>query len=141
MDVMRIFKTAATFLLVAVFLLLLISAYSRHREISSACSLVEASSSIANHLVLEELRPPSGGRSHVVDPARVGELPCRISIGGENFVYRLRLTFWRGGKEVTVMCGPEAQANAQTSSVSLPVTVFDNFRMEAGLMEVVVWRE
>ncbi len=141
MDVVRIFKTAAAFLLVAVFLLLLVSAYSRHREISSACSLIEASSSIANHLALEELRPPSGGRSHVVNPARVGELPCRISIGGENFAYRLRLTFWRGIEEVTVTCGPEPPANAQTSSISLPVAVFDNFRMEAGLMEVVVWRE
>lgn len=138
MDAVRIFKTAAAFLLVTIFLILLASAYSRHRETIRACGLVEASSSITNRLVLQEL---SAGRSYTVDPGRIGTLPCRISIGGDNFLYSVRLTFRRGGERVTVSHGPETPEFRPVSSLSVPVSVLDGFRLEAGLLEVIVWRE
>lgn len=143
MDIIRIFKVALSLFLVIIFLFLLISAYHHHEGVLETSSLIDASSTIANGLIADNLVYIQGTRKrcYVIDPARIRGLSWDIPLGGENFQFNITLTYWRSGQKIEMEAGPQKPDGRQISVVSLPVAVFDNFRLEVGSLEVRVWRK
>ncbi|MEM2874617.1 MAG: hypothetical protein QW567_01120 [Candidatus Hadarchaeales archaeon] len=139
MDLIRIFKAIMTALIIVVFILLLFSAYQHYRFAVSTAGLIDATSTAANDLVLNDLALREGGTvvAYVIDPTRIDSLSFSKLIGGENLAYRIELssaeTTWIGGP-VDIPEGREA------CSMELPVVIFENFRHVPGRMRVVLWR-
>jgi hypothetical protein len=138
----RIFKAVLSALLVVVFIGLLVSAYTHHRTLMSIAGLVDASSSITNHLVLQGLVYEEAGDlyEYVVDPAKVSALTFSQEIGGDNFRFQLRLRYGLSVERVLGPYGPEVPDGRAVASISIPVVVFENYRFEVGKLEVKVWR-
>lgn len=143
MDIVRIFKIALSFFLVIIFLFLLISAYRHHETILEASTLIDASSAIANNLTTDNLAYIQGMRKrcYVIDPTRLQGLNWNVSLGGENFQFNIKLAYWRSGQKIEIEAGPQEPDGQQISAISIPVAVFDNFRFEAGSLEVRTWRK
>jgi len=135
----RIFRAVVSAFLVVVFITLLASAYINYRTIVSTAQLVDASSSIANHLALQDLVHTSGGTSqeYTVDPSKAYSLPSSMLLAGDNYSFSLRISTLQENLVVPVAEPPPDRAVA---TVSLPVAVFDNYHYVPGLMEVSVWR-
>lgn len=138
MDLIRILKAIITALAIVVFIVLLFSAYQHYQFMISTAGLIDATSTVANDLVLNELALQEGGAvvAYVVDPERIGCLSFSKSIGGENFTYRIELygtARWEGGPE-------EVPEGRETCSIELPVSILENFRYVPGRIRVVVWR-
>ncbi|MEW6592885.1 MAG: hypothetical protein AB1305_04320 [Candidatus Hadarchaeota archaeon] len=124
------------------FIALLASAYSQYKTNLGVAGLVDASSSIANHLALETLayRQGSSVREYVVDPGKVQSMQFKQEIGGENFEFQLALKYLAGAERALGPYGSAPPAQKAVSTISIPVSVFDNYRFEAGKMELKVWR-
>jgi hypothetical protein len=139
-DLVRIFRAVISALLVVVFISLLLSAYTNYRTIVSTAQLIDACSSVANRLVLQDLAYVQGSsvREYVVDPSRTAVLPFCLTLGGDNYSYSLTISIFGG--ENTGFLGPQPPLGRAVASLILPVVVFDNFRFEPGLVEVRTWR-
>jgi hypothetical protein len=131
-----------TALLIVVFIGLLLSAYTHYRTMISIAGLVDASSGLANHLVLSDLIYEEAGGIHeyVVDPRKLPELTFSQEIGGDNFSFRLRLRYGPSAERVLGPYGPDVPEGRAVASIRIPVAVFENYRFEAGKLEVRVWR-
>jgi hypothetical protein len=142
MDLVRIFKAVISALLVIVFLGLLVSAYVRYRAMISTAGLVDASSSITNHLVLEDLVYEEAGSTHeyVVDPSKLPQLSFSENIGGDTFSFQVCLRYGPGAETVLGPYGPEVPEGKAVAPLSVPVVVAENYRFKAGKLEVRVWR-
>lgn len=139
MDLVRIFRAVVSAFLVVVFITLLVSAYASYQTIVSTAELVDASSSIANHLALQDLVYAPGGttQEYVIDPSKVSSLPSSMLLAGDNYSFSLKISTIEGD-----LAGPTAElpSDGALATISLPVAVFDNYRFIPGLMEVRVWR-
>ncbi|MEM3184971.1 MAG: hypothetical protein QXW92_04875, partial [Candidatus Hadarchaeales archaeon] len=132
-----------SFFLVIIFLFLLISAYRYHKTVLETSVLIDASSAIANGLATDNLAYIQGMRKrcYVIDPAKIRELSWEVSLGSENFQFNIKLAYWRSGQKIEIEAGPQKPNDKQISVTSLPIAVFDNFRLEAGSLEVRTWRK
>jgi hypothetical protein len=141
MDLVRIFKAVISALLVMVFIGLLVSAYAQYQTVISVAGLVDASSNITNHIVLKDLVYEEAGntREYVVDPSKLSELSLSKEIAGDNFYFQLYLKY-NSDSEVLGPYGSEVPQGKAVAAFSVPVVVFDNYRYEAGRLEVKVWR-
>jgi len=138
----RIFKAVVSALLVITFIALLLSAYTQYKTNMSVAGLVDASSSLANHIALKTLAYEEGGytKEYVVDPQKIPLLDFRQEIGGENFAFQVTLRYTAGTEHVLGPYGPATPSEKAVSNITVPITVFDNYRFETGKMEVKVWR-
>ncbi len=138
---MRIFKAVISALLVITFIGLLASAYSNYQTLVSVAGLVDASSSVANHLVINEIvyEDGTGPREYVVDPLKIPQIDFSQEIGGDNFSYQIYLKYGVGDEKVLGPYGPEVP-NKAVASLAVPVVVAENYRFEAGKMEMKIWR-
>ena len=139
---MRIFKAVVSALLVITFIALLLSAYAQYKTNMAIAGLVDASSSLANHIALKTLAYEEAGnvREYVVDPQKLSLLNFTQEIGGENFAFRVVIRYTAGTERVLGPYGPDQPTKKAVSSISIPVTVFDNYRFEIGKLEENVWR-
>ncbi|MEW5995653.1 MAG: hypothetical protein AB1476_05855 [Candidatus Hadarchaeota archaeon] len=139
---MRIFKAVLSALLVITFIALLASAYTQYKTNLAVAGLVDASSSIANHLVLETLAYQQGSsvKEYVVDASKLQSVGFTQEIGGENFEFQITLNYMAGVERTLGPYGSAPPAQKAVSTISIPVSVFDNYRFEAGKMELKVWR-
>lgn len=139
---MRIFKAVLSALLIVIFLGLLISAYTNYQAILSVAGLVDASSSVTNHVVLKELVYEETGieRTYVVDPLKLPQLAFTQQIAGDNFQFQLYLRYGPGDEKVLGPYGSDPPAEKSVASITVPVVVAENFRFEAGKIEVRIWR-
>ena len=127
-------------LLVIIFVALLVSAYNQYNLNLSTIGLVDATTSITNHLVLYSLAHESGGnvQEYVIDPGKIPSLGFREEIGGENFEFQLTLSYPEGR-----VLGPSGSTPPEGRAVcafSTPVAVYENNRLEFAKLEVKVWR-
>ncbi len=138
---MRIFKAVISALLVIIFLGLLVSAYSNYQTLISVAGLVDASSSVANHLVINELvyEDATGPREYIVNPLKLQQIAFTQEIGGDNFSYQIYLKYGLGTEKVLGPYGPEVPTKA-VASLTVPVVVAENYRFEAGKLEMKIWR-
>jgi hypothetical protein len=138
----RIFKAVLSVFLMVVFIGLLVSAHAHYRTVIAIAGLVDASSSITNRLVLEELVYEEAGnvRKYVVDPSKLPSLTFTQRIGGDNFRFQLRLRYGLDAERILGPYGPEIPDEKAVASISVPVVVFENYRFEVGKLEVRVWR-
>jgi len=138
----RIFKAVVSALLVITFIALLLSAYTQYETNMSIAGLVDASSSLTNHIALNTLAYEEGSyvKEYVVDPQKIPLLDFMQEIGGENFAFQVTLRYTAATEHVLGPYGSDPPAEKAVSSISVPVTVFDNYRFETGKMEVKVWR-
>ncbi|MFN4133624.1 MAG: hypothetical protein ACK4GQ_04570, partial [Candidatus Hadarchaeales archaeon] len=139
---MRIFKAIISMLLIVVFVALLLSSYSNYRSNLSTAGLIDAASTIANHLVVRELALETSGQrvDYAVDPAKLSSLEFRQAIGEENFSFNLLLKFDPRDEKILGPYGPEMPAARPTASLILPITVYENYSFKPGKLEVKVWR-
>ena len=138
---MRIFKAVLAALLIVIFIALLVSAYNQYSLTLSTAGLVDATTSITNHLVLYNLAHESGGnvREYVIDPGKISSLDnFRQEIGGENFGFQLTL-FYNTGENLGP-CGPAPLEGKAVATFLAPVVVYENNRLEPANLEVKVWR-
>jgi len=129
-------------LLVITFIALLLSAYTQYTTNMSIAGLVDASSSLANHVALKTLAYEEGEytKEYVVDLQKIPLLDFRQEIGGENFMFQVTIRYTAGAEQVLGPYGPLPPSEGAVSSISVPVTVFDNYRFETGKLEAKVWR-
>ncbi len=139
---MRIFKAVLAALLIIIFIALLVSAYNQYSITLSTAGLVDTTSSITNQLVLDSLAYESGGnvQEYVIDPDKISSLEFRQEIGGENFEFQLTL-FYNPEEELVLgpygLTPPDGKA---ICTVSAPVVIYENNRLEFAKLEVKVWR-
>jgi len=139
LDLIRIFKAVITVFMIIVFLFLLFSAYEHYRFTVSSAGLVDATSTIANDLVLNDLAMHNGetGVAYVIDPTKINSLSLHKSIGKENFGYCVRISDMKSTWSTVDNGKPD---NREACSIALPITLFENFRHVPGKIEVIVWR-
>ena len=139
---MRIFKAVMAALLIVVFIALLVSAYNQYSLTLSTAGLVDATTSITNHLVLDRLAHESGGnvQEYVIDLGKIPLLDFRQDIGGENFGFQLTLYDNRGEERVLGPYGPTPPEGRAVATFLAPVVVYENNRLEPAKLEVKVWR-
>jgi len=135
----RIFKAVLAALLIVIFIALLVSAYNQYSLTLSTAGLVDATTSITNHLVIDNLAHKSGGnvQEYVIDPGKIPSLEFRQEIGGENFGFHLIL-FYNTGENLD--CGPPLPEGKAVAAFLAPVVVYENNRLEPAKLEVKVWR-
>ena len=126
-------------LLIIIFIALLISAYNQYSLTLSTAGLVDATTSITNHLVLYSLVHESGGnvQEYVIDPGKIPSLGFREEIGGENFEFQLTLSY--SGGRVLGPLGPMSPEERAVCAFSTPVVAYENNRLEFAKLEVKVW--
>ena len=133
-------------LLIVIFIALLVSAYNQYNLTLSTAGLVDATTSITNHLVLDNLAHESGGnvQEYVIDPGKIpsdNASPFFMqSIGGENFEFQLTLSYNPGVERVLGPYGPEPPEGKAIATFLAPVVVYENNRLEYAKLEVKVWR-
>lgn len=139
---MRIFKAVLAALLIIIFIALLVSAYNQYSITLSTAGLVDATSSITNHLVLDNLAHESGGnvQEYVIDPSKISSLEFREEVGGENFEFQLTLSYNPGDGQILGPSGPTPPEGKAVCALSIPVAIYDNNRLEFAKLEVKVWR-
>ncbi|MEM3519376.1 MAG: hypothetical protein QW179_02275 [Candidatus Hadarchaeales archaeon] len=140
---MRIFKAIISILLVVIFIALLISAYSTYKSNLSTAGLIDAASTIANHLVVRELAVEAFGSTvdYAIDPAKISSLEFWQTIGGENFSFNILLRYNMIDEKALGPYGPEAPPTEPVASLVLPVSVYENYSFKPGKLEVKVWRK
>ena len=136
---MRIFKAVLAALLIVIFIALLVSAYNQYSLTLSTAGLVDATTSITNHLVLDSLAHESGGnvQEYVIDPGKISSLGFRQEIGGENFGFQLTL-FYNTGENSPY--GPAPPEDKAVATFLAPIVIYENNRLEFAKLEVKVWR-
>lgn len=137
---MRIFRAVLAVLLIVIFIALLVSAYTQYNLTLSTAGLVDATTSITNHLALYSLAHESGGnvQEYVIDPARILSLEFRQEVGGENFEFQFTVSYPQG--RVLGPFGPAPPEGRAFCTFSTPVVVYENNRLEYAKLEVKVWR-
>jgi hypothetical protein len=135
----RIFKSVLAAFLIIIFIALLVSAYNQYSLTLSTAGLVDAATSITNHLVLDSLARESGGnvQEYVIDPSKISSLEFRQEIGGENFGFQLTLFYNTGENSPYGPMPPEGKAVA---TFLAPIVIYENNRLEFAKLEVRVWR-
>lgn len=136
---MRIFKAVLAALLIVIFIALLVSAYNQYSLTLSTAGLVDATTSITNHLVLDSLAHESRGnvQEYVIDPGKIPSLDFRQEIGGENFGFQLTL-FYNTGENCPY--GPASPEGKAVATFLAPIVIYENNRLEFAKLEVKVWR-
>ena len=139
---MRIFKSVLAALLIVIFIALLVSAYNQYSFTLSTAGLVDATTSITNHLVLDSLAHESGGnvQEYVIDPGKIPSLEFRQEIGGENFEFQLTLSYNPGEEQVLGPYGPTPPEGKTVATFLAPIVIYENNRLEFAKLEVKVWR-
>lgn len=137
---MRIFRAMLALLLIVIFIAMLASAYVQYNNTLSAVGLVDATTSITNHLVLYTLAYESGGnvQEYVIDPAKIISIEdFRQEIGGENFEFQLTLFYSTGERE---NYGPAPAEGKAVAALFVPVSLHENNRVEFAKLGVKAWR-
>jgi hypothetical protein len=135
----RIFRALLAILLIIIFVALLVSAYTQYNLTLSTVGLVDATTSITNHLALYSLAHESGGnvQEYVIDPARIPSLEFSQEVGGENFEFQFTISYQWG--RVLGPSGPMPPEGRAFCAFSTPVVVYENNRFEYAKLEVKVW--
>lgn len=139
---MRIFKAVLAALLVVVFIALLASAYHRYHLTLSIVGLIDTTSSLTNQLVLDTLAHEEGEaiQGYVIDPEKITSLDFRQEVAGENFEFQLTLRYGTGAQQVFGPYGPAPPEGTAVATLSVPVVVYENNRLEPAKLEVKTWR-
>jgi hypothetical protein len=127
-------------LLIVIFISLLASAYAQYNRTLSTVGLVDATTSITNHLVLYTLAHESGGnvQEYVIDSAKITAVEnFRQEIGGENFEFQLTLFYSTGHRK---NYGPAPAEGKAVAAFLTPVVVYENNRFEFAKLGVKAWR-
>lgn len=139
---MRIFKAVLVVFLIVIFIALLVSAYSQYRITLSTAGLVDTTSSITNQLVLDSLAYESGGNvmEYVIDTGKAPSLEFRQEIGEENFEFQFTIRYDPENEQVLGPYGPTPPKDRPVCTISVPVAMYQNNRLEPAKLEVSVWR-
>lgn len=126
-----------------VFIVLLVSAYSQYQLMLSTTGLVDTASSITNDIVLNSLAREEGPRLHeyVIDVGKIPSLDFRREVGGDNFQFQLKVSYNPEAEIVIGPYGPSPPDGRSISSLSVPVTLYENGRLNYAKLELKVWRE
>lgn len=126
------------------FVILVVSAYRQYRASSEAALLSDVTSSIATHLVLEELvYVDSVGKpsAYVIDPVKLGSLTkFKRGVGGENYGFRVSLSYRSGMEHVLGPYGTAPPADRPNCTLVVGAALFENNRLLPAKFEVVAWR-
>lgn len=125
-----------------VFIALLVSAYHRYRTTLSTVELIDTTSSLTNQLVLDNLAHVKGGgvQEYVIDSGKITSLDFTQQIGGENFEFQLTLRYNPESEQVLGPYGPAPPDDRMIASLTSPVVLYENNRLEFAKLEVMVWR-
>ena len=143
MEITRILRVLATILLVLTFILVTVSAYARSLEIGAMVRLSDATSSIITRLATNDLAwvDEEGARHcYVLDTNLLESLQFERSIGGDNFMLQVTISYCAGGSEVTFgPVGSEPPEDRMTCSLVVPVALWHSGRSIPAQLGVVVW--
>jgi len=138
----RIFKAVLAIMLVVVFIALLVSAYSQYQTMLSTAGLVDTTSTITNDLVLNKMAREEGFRAqeYVLDLDKVSSIDFSEEVGGDNFSFQIKFSYNPDSEIVLGPYGPSPPEGKPVSAISVPVTLYENGRLNYAKMEVKVWR-
>lgn len=142
MEVSRILRVLITLVFLVTFITLTVAAYRQNERINSMTTLTEATSSIANKLVSQDLTWVNGqgvSQPPILDSEKLKNLEYNRLIAGENFAFQASIVYRNGDSEEEI--GPEGKdppENRMICSVSLPVALHESSTLPAKL-EVKVW--
>ncbi|MCD6248499.1 MAG: hypothetical protein J7J17_03530 [Hadesarchaea archaeon] len=144
MDVTRLLRVLMTILLVATFILVTVATYKENLKVEAMVKLSDSASSIATRLTVQDLAWTDAREPHpyVLDPDRLNDLNYRYAVGGDNFGFQVRISYWDGGSDENLgPYGPKVPEDKMTDTLTLPVTLRKNCRMFPARLTVVVWHE
>lgn len=143
MSLAQILKTLVVCILAIILLLVTVSAYRQHRDISALAALSDATSAIAARLAAEELAYVdniSGKRSCILDPNRLEDLTFVREIGKSKFEFQVSLHHNQGGEEGTFgPYGPVPPSDKATCSLMIACSIWMNNRVLPAKLGVIAW--
>lgn len=144
MTLTQILKALVTCILVISFVLLTISAYQRHRTISSLAELSDATSAIATRLTVDELAYVDGsGRLYMytIDSAKLDDLSTFIlEIGGDNFSYQISVSYVGEDGDTYGPYGLTPPKGGTRCSLAVGCALCENNRFLPAKLSVIAWR-
>ncbi|MDI6819889.1 MAG: hypothetical protein QMC89_03175 [Candidatus Hodarchaeaceae archaeon] len=143
MSLTQILKTLVVCILAIILLLVTVSAYRQHRDISALAALSDATSAIAARLTAEELAYVdniSGKRCYILDPNGLENLTFVREIGKSKFEFQATLHYKRGGEEGTFgPYGPMPPSDEASCSLMIACSLWMNNRVLPAKLGVIAW--
>ncbi|MBA7604534.1 hypothetical protein ES703_11659 [subsurface metagenome] len=143
MTLTQIFKTLITCILVISFLMITVSAYQQHRTISALAELTDVTSAIVTRLSVEELAYVDNDEKlhmYSIDPAKLENCSTRWEIGGENFDFRVSVSYEAGGEHVLGPYGSAPPDDRTRCSLAVACALYENGRFLPAKLGVIAWR-
>ncbi len=138
----QILKTLATCILVISFLLVTVSAYQQYRSISALAELSDATSAIVIRLSVEEMAYVDNDEKlhmYSIDPAKLENCPTRWEISGENFDFRVSVSYEAGGEHVLGPYGSAPPDDRARCSLAVACALYENGRFLPAKLSVIAW--
>lgn len=143
MEVSRILRVMITLILVVSFIAITVAAYRRNQEVNSMTTLADATSSIAARLAFRDLAlmDERGIQyPYILDGSKLENLDKSRSLAGENFRFRVSISYLRNGSERGIgPYGEEPPKRRMTCSLSVPVALQRSGTRVPAKLEVVAW--
>lgn len=143
MTLTQIFKTLITCILVISFLMITVSAYQQHRTISALAELTDVTSAIVTRLSVEELAYVDNDEKlhmYSIDPAKLENCSTRWEIGGENFDFRVSVSYEAGGEHILGPYGSAPPDDRARCSLAVACALYENGRFLPAKLSVIAWR-
>lgn len=143
MSLAQILKTLVVCILAIILLLVTVSAYRQHRDISALATLTDATSAIVAHLAVEELAYVDnigGKRCYILDPNRLENIAFVREMGKSKFEFQVSLYYNQGGEEGTFgPYGPMPPSDRASCSLVIACPLWMNDRVLPAKLGVVAW--
>lgn len=142
MEVSRILRVLITLIFLVTFITLTVAAYRQNQKINSMTTLTEATSSIANKLVSQDLtwiNEQEASQPPILDSEKLKDLEYNRLIAGENFAFQASIVYQKNNTEKEIgPYGRDTPENRMICSISLPVALHRSSILPAKL-GVKVW--
>jgi len=143
MTLTQILKTLAICILVISFLLVTVSAYQQHLTISALAELTDVTSAIVTSLSVEKLAYVDNDEKlhmYSIDPAKLENCFTRLEIAGENFDFRVSVSYEAGGEHVLGPYGSAPPDDRARCSLAVACVLYENGRFLPAKLSVIAWR-